>query len=49
MTDFAYFWCTGAPWEVIKGWEVANLNLLRQLYLAWEVLMISNENQKLSN
>ena len=33
----------------IKGLEVTNLNLLRQLYVAWEVLMISNEYQKLSN
>ena len=32
--------------NLLKGREVANMNLLRQLYLAQEVLTISNEHQK---
>ena len=35
--------------EALKGLKVTNLNSLRQLFLAWEVLTISNECQKLSN
>ena len=35
--------------RLFKGLKAANLNLLRRLYLAWEVLKTSNEHQKLSN